>query len=153
MSTTCAWPTCSGRGLGLPPGDSAIVSTELPGAEERLRGSPVMAAARAGLLRTSWHLYNSREDVERILELLSPGAARRPARGSAQHEVRQAGRDAVDHPKQTHERRVKQLAPVLLDRRHHLIGERAWRRAAIAVIPGGHPSHSWSCREVSISPG
>ena len=70
------------KGLGLPPGDSAIVSTELPGAEERLRGSPVMAAARAGLLRTSWHLYNSREDVERILERLSPGAARRPPRGS-----------------------------------------------------------------------
>jgi selenocysteine lyase/cysteine desulfurase len=72
------------EGLGLAPGDSAIVSTELPGAEECLRGSPVMAAARAGLLRTSWHLYNSREDVARILELLSSGAEPRPARGSGE---------------------------------------------------------------------
>jgi len=58
-------------GLGLPPGDSAIVSAELPEAEERLRGSRVMAAARAGLLRTSWHVYNTDEDVEELLALLS----------------------------------------------------------------------------------
>ena len=58
-------------GLGLPPGDSAIVSAELPEAEERLRGSRVMAAARAGLLRTSWHIYNTDEDVEELLALLS----------------------------------------------------------------------------------
>jgi selenocysteine lyase/cysteine desulfurase len=57
-------------GLGLPPGDSAIVSTELPEAEERLRGTRVMAAARAGLLRTSWHVYNSDADVEELLALL-----------------------------------------------------------------------------------
>jgi selenocysteine lyase/cysteine desulfurase len=61
-------------GLGLPPGDSAIVSAELPEAEERLRGSRVMAAARAGLLRTSWHVYNTEEDVRELLELLGvPG--------------------------------------------------------------------------------
>jgi selenocysteine lyase/cysteine desulfurase len=64
-------------GLGLDPGDSAIVSAEVPGAEERLRETAVMAAARAGLLRTSWHLYNTEEDVERVLEALSPVAARR----------------------------------------------------------------------------
>jgi selenocysteine lyase/cysteine desulfurase len=57
-------------GLGLPAGDSAIVSAELPGAEERLRGTSVMAAARAGLLRTSWHLYNTEDDVDAVLELL-----------------------------------------------------------------------------------
>ena len=57
-------------GLGLPPGDSAIVSVELPEAEERLRGSRVMAAARAGLLRTSWHVYNTDDDVRELLELL-----------------------------------------------------------------------------------
>jgi selenocysteine lyase/cysteine desulfurase len=58
-------------GLGLPPGDSAIVSAELPEAEERLRGTRVMAAARAGLLRTSWHVYNTDEDVDELLALLN----------------------------------------------------------------------------------
>jgi selenocysteine lyase/cysteine desulfurase len=57
-------------GLGLPLGDSAIVSAELPDAEERLRGSRVMAAGRAGLLRTSWHVYNTDDDVDELLELL-----------------------------------------------------------------------------------
>ena len=66
------------EGLGLEPGDSAIVSAELPEAEERLRGTPVMAAARAGMLRTSWHVYNTEDDVERVLGYLS-GAA--PPRG------------------------------------------------------------------------
>jgi selenocysteine lyase/cysteine desulfurase len=58
------------EGLGLPAGDSAIVSVELPEAEERLRGSRVMAAARAGLLRTSWHVYNTDDDVRELLDLL-----------------------------------------------------------------------------------
>jgi selenocysteine lyase/cysteine desulfurase len=70
------------RGLGLEPGDSAIVAAEVEDAEELLRGSGVMAAARAGRLRTSWHVYNDDEDVERALEVLSAGAAQRPARGS-----------------------------------------------------------------------
>ena len=64
-------------GLGLEPAGSAIVAAAVPGAEERLRGTPVMASARAGLLRTSWHLYNTEEDVERVLEILSPAAAPR----------------------------------------------------------------------------
>jgi selenocysteine lyase/cysteine desulfurase len=57
-------------GVGLPAGDSAIVSAELPEAEERLRGTRVMAAARSGLLRTSWHVYNTDEDVDEVLELV-----------------------------------------------------------------------------------
>jgi selenocysteine lyase/cysteine desulfurase len=71
-------------GLGLRPGDSAIVSADVPGAEERLRRSAVMAAARAGRLRTSWHVYNTEEEVERVLDLLglSRAAARRSLRGS-----------------------------------------------------------------------
>jgi selenocysteine lyase/cysteine desulfurase len=59
------------EGLGLPPGNSAIVSAELPEAEERLRDTHVMAAARAGLLRTSWHVYNTDEDVDALLALLN----------------------------------------------------------------------------------
>jgi selenocysteine lyase/cysteine desulfurase len=58
------------EGLGFPPGDSSIVSAELPEAEELLRGTRVMAAARAGLLRTSWHVYNTDDDVDELLELL-----------------------------------------------------------------------------------
>ena len=57
-------------GLGMEPSNSAIVSAEVPGAEERLRDSGVMAAARAGSLRTAWHLYNTEDDVERVLALL-----------------------------------------------------------------------------------
>jgi selenocysteine lyase/cysteine desulfurase len=63
--------------LGLDRGDSAIVSTDLPGAEERLSGTSVRASARAGQLRTSWHLYNTERDVERVVEVLGPVAARR----------------------------------------------------------------------------
>jgi selenocysteine lyase/cysteine desulfurase len=69
------------EGLGLPPGDSAIVAAELPNAEEKLRGSRVMAAARAGLLRTSWHVYNTDDHVEELLALLGsrpPTSARPP---------------------------------------------------------------------------
>jgi selenocysteine lyase/cysteine desulfurase len=62
-------------GLGLGPGDSAIVAADVPGAEERLRGTGVMAAARSGMLRTSWHVYNTEDDVERVVDLLSPAAA------------------------------------------------------------------------------
>jgi selenocysteine lyase/cysteine desulfurase len=58
------------EGLGLEPSNSAIVSTDLPGAAEKLDGSGVMAAVRDGLLRTSWHVYNTDEDVERALEVL-----------------------------------------------------------------------------------
>ena len=70
-------------GLGLAPGDRRSWPPSVQGAEELLRGTAVMAAARAGLLRTSWHLYNNEDDVEHVLEVLSPGAARRRARGSA----------------------------------------------------------------------
>jgi selenocysteine lyase/cysteine desulfurase len=71
------------EGLGLDPGDSAIVATEVPRIEELLRGSGIMAAGRAGLLRTSWHLYNDESDVDRALSVVSRGAARPPVRGSA----------------------------------------------------------------------
>jgi selenocysteine lyase/cysteine desulfurase len=64
-------------GLELPPGDSAIVSAEIPGAADRLKRTPVMASARDGLLRTAWHVYNGEQDVDRALEALSPAAARR----------------------------------------------------------------------------
>ena len=55
-------------GLGLPPGDSAIVSPDLdPGAQDRLRAAGVMCAGRGGRLRFSFHLYTTDEDVERAV--------------------------------------------------------------------------------------
>jgi selenocysteine lyase/cysteine desulfurase len=58
------------EGIGLPAGDSAIASASIPEAERLLAGTPVMAAARAGLLRTSWHVYNTDADVDDVLALL-----------------------------------------------------------------------------------
>jgi selenocysteine lyase/cysteine desulfurase len=57
-------------GLGLAPGDSAIVSSEFSGDIERLRGAGVMAAEIDGHLRTAWHVYNTPADVDRALEAL-----------------------------------------------------------------------------------
>jgi selenocysteine lyase/cysteine desulfurase len=58
-------------GLGLPPGDSAIVSTSLPGAAERLERAGIRAAVRASALRVSFHVYNTEADVDAALEALT----------------------------------------------------------------------------------
>jgi selenocysteine lyase/cysteine desulfurase len=58
-------------GLGLPPGDSAIVSLELPAAvTARLDAAGVKFAGRGGLTRFSFHLSTSEADVDRALEAL-----------------------------------------------------------------------------------
>ncbi|MGD3104789.1 aminotransferase class V-fold PLP-dependent enzyme [Streptomyces sp. YGL11-2] len=50
---------------------SAIVSTPgLAGAEPRLAAAGVRLAVRGGLLRAAFHLYNSAQDVEKVLALL-----------------------------------------------------------------------------------
>jgi selenocysteine lyase/cysteine desulfurase len=56
-------------GVGLEPGNSAIVCADLPGAAQRLQRAGIVSAVRGGLLRTSWHLYNDEDDVERVLQL------------------------------------------------------------------------------------
>jgi selenocysteine lyase/cysteine desulfurase len=58
-------------GLGLAPSESAIVSAEVPGAEARLEAAGIVAAIRGGRLRTAWHLYNTPEDVDRVLDVLA----------------------------------------------------------------------------------
>lgn len=59
-------------GLGLPPGDSAIVSVEAPdGAAERLAAAGVVAAVRAGRIRLSFHLWNTEADVDAALDALA----------------------------------------------------------------------------------
>jgi selenocysteine lyase/cysteine desulfurase len=58
------------EGLGLTHGDSAIVSTTMPGAEERLRRAGILAAVRGGALRASFHVYNTEDDVDAALSAL-----------------------------------------------------------------------------------
>jgi selenocysteine lyase/cysteine desulfurase len=58
-------------GLALEASDSAIVSVDSPDAAARLERAGIVAAMRGGRLRTSWHLYNTEEDVDRVLEILA----------------------------------------------------------------------------------
>jgi selenocysteine lyase/cysteine desulfurase len=58
-------------GLGLAPGNSAIVSVNRPGAARRLSAAGIVAAVRDGRLRASWHVYNTRADVDRALDVLA----------------------------------------------------------------------------------
>jgi selenocysteine lyase/cysteine desulfurase len=61
------------EGLGLPPGDSAIVSLAVPdGTAELLHERGVIASLRAGRLRCSFHLSTTEADVDRALEHLTP---------------------------------------------------------------------------------
>lgn len=59
-------------GLGLPPGDSAIVALELDAAaNERLRAAGVMFTERSRLTRFSFHLSTSEHDVDRALDTIA----------------------------------------------------------------------------------
>lgn len=58
-------------GLGLAPGDSAIVSADVPGAAEAFKAAGVRAAVRDGRLRASFHVYSTRDDVRLALDALS----------------------------------------------------------------------------------
>ena len=57
-------------GLGLPPAGSAIVAVDRAGAAERLAAAGVVASVRAGAARLSFHLYNTADDVDRVLDAL-----------------------------------------------------------------------------------
>lgn len=58
-------------GLGLPPGDSAIVSVAWEHASERLAAAGIRAATRAGSLRASFHLYTTESDVDAAVAALT----------------------------------------------------------------------------------
>ena len=58
-------------GLGLDPSDSAIVFCDVADAAEKLAGAGIQAAVRGGRLRTSWHVYNTPDDVDLTLDVLS----------------------------------------------------------------------------------
>jgi selenocysteine lyase/cysteine desulfurase len=57
-------------GLGQPPGASAIVTVDVPGAQEKLEAAGVRAAVRAGRVRASFHVYSSERDVDLALDAL-----------------------------------------------------------------------------------
>jgi selenocysteine lyase/cysteine desulfurase len=61
--------------LGLPPGDSAIVTVAGEGGLERLRASGIKASVRAGAVRVSFHLHNTDADVEAVAHALGPHRA------------------------------------------------------------------------------
>ncbi|MFY1575595.1 aminotransferase class V-fold PLP-dependent enzyme [Verrucosispora sp. WMMD703] len=58
-------------GLGQPTGHSAIVTVEVPGAQEKLARAGIRAAVRAGRVRASFHLYSTTEDVDLALDALT----------------------------------------------------------------------------------
>jgi selenocysteine lyase/cysteine desulfurase len=61
--------TLRGR-LGLPPGDSAIVTVAADGGLERLRAAGIKASVRAGAVRLSFHLHNTEADVDAVARAL-----------------------------------------------------------------------------------
>jgi selenocysteine lyase/cysteine desulfurase len=56
--------------LGLPPGDSAIVTVATGGGVERLRARGIHASTRAGNVRLSFHLHNTEADVAAVARAL-----------------------------------------------------------------------------------
>ena len=58
--------------LGLPSGDSPIVSVTSEGALERLRSAGIRASVRAGAVRLSFHLHNTEVDVAAAVRALHP---------------------------------------------------------------------------------
>ena len=62
--------TASAPASACRPADSAIVTSDVPDATEKLARAGIMAAARAGRLRASFHLYNTEADVDAALEAL-----------------------------------------------------------------------------------
>jgi selenocysteine lyase/cysteine desulfurase len=56
--------------LRLPQEDSAIVSIPVANAAERVKRAGIRAAIRAGAVRVGFHLYNTEDDLDRLLEAL-----------------------------------------------------------------------------------
>jgi selenocysteine lyase/cysteine desulfurase len=58
-------------GLGMPEGDSAIVSLPAGSLGPALRAAGVMATEREGMMRFSFHVLNDEADVDRALEVVA----------------------------------------------------------------------------------
>lgn len=59
------------EGLGLPPSGSAIVSADVPGAEDKLKRAGIRASVRGGLVRLACHVYTTERDVDDALDALT----------------------------------------------------------------------------------
>lgn len=68
-------------GLGMAPGNSAIVSADIPGAEERFAAADVRASVRGGRLRVSFHVYSTQADVDLALDALDAAGPESGAMG------------------------------------------------------------------------
>lgn len=56
--------------IGLRQRDSAIVSLPIADAAERLRQAGIRASVRAGAVRVGFHLYNTEDDLDRLVDAL-----------------------------------------------------------------------------------
>jgi selenocysteine lyase/cysteine desulfurase len=56
--------------LGLPRGDSAVVTLAVEGGLERLRAAGIKGSMRAGAVRLSFHLHNTQSDVDAVARAL-----------------------------------------------------------------------------------
>jgi selenocysteine lyase/cysteine desulfurase len=57
--------------LDLPPAESAIVSIPAPHAFDALQRAGIRASVRAGAVRVGFHMYNSEDDLDRLLDALA----------------------------------------------------------------------------------
>jgi selenocysteine lyase/cysteine desulfurase len=57
--------------LALPQQNSAIVSMPMTDAADRLRRAGIRASVRAGAVRVGFHLYNTEDDLDRLLDALA----------------------------------------------------------------------------------
>jgi selenocysteine lyase/cysteine desulfurase len=62
------------EGLGMEPGDSAIVSVDRPGAAAALAAAGLRAGGLTDAARICFHLYNDEADVDDVLRALSRGS-------------------------------------------------------------------------------
>ncbi|GAA1517808.1 aminotransferase class V-fold PLP-dependent enzyme [Sphaerisporangium rubeum] len=57
--------------LDREPTGSAIVTVDVPGAEERLNAAGIRTSVRAGKVRASFHLYSTEDDVDQAVKALT----------------------------------------------------------------------------------
>ena len=58
-------------GLGLPAAGRRSWRSTVPDAADRLAAAGVAGSLRAGAVRLSFHLYNTADDVDRVLDALA----------------------------------------------------------------------------------
>jgi selenocysteine lyase/cysteine desulfurase len=59
------------EGLGMPPGDSAVVAVARPDAADAVAAAGIRASVPGDYLRLCFHLYNDVDDVDAVLNALA----------------------------------------------------------------------------------